>query len=286
MTRKTLVYILALWLLSWFALSACQTPQRRPLPSPRQPNAAESGQNTGQQAKQSVRVDRVYRQVQMFNGKSGIYAKNLKTGQTIANHEHDIFPTASTHKLVVALAVYKYLYDEADKAEKREYDEQIKKMMTVSDNPAFYQLLDELEKNKPRALTQVLLDLGLTRTRIHSREAWRQFGYHSVTTPYEMAKVFETIYQGEYLGKKKSGILKEELAQTIFKEEIPRFISRSKIMHKVGSLPGVLCDVGIVDDGKDQILISVYTKTNRSEEYASSFIAEVSSKLYQELRSH
>jgi beta-lactamase class A len=73
------------------------------------------------------------------------------------------------------------------------------------------------------------------------------------------------------------------LTNSIFQEEIPRYMD-TPVMHKVGQLDDILCDVGVVDDGKDQILISVFTKTDQSEEYASDFIAGISAKLYNELR--
>lgn len=271
--KKTLI----LFLLLMFMLSACsflQPPQQKPAENPPQANqpASESMEN------------RIRRDAEAFNGKSGIFAKNLQNGKTIAINENRIFPTASTHKLVVALATYKYLYASVPADRQKQYDVYIKKMMQVSDNPSFHQLVRELETRKPDALGQVLKDLQLKNTWIHSEEAFRKYGYHSVTTPKEMATVFETIYREQYLGKQMSAILKEELAKTIFQEEIPRFMQKNKVMHKVGSLPGMLCDVGIIDDGKDQILISVFTTSQQSEKQSSLYIAEASAKLYNALR--
>lgn len=218
-----------------------------------------------------------------FAGTAGVYAKNLNTGATFSFNQDTVFPTASTHKLVVALATYKYLYPNASQAKRKLYDENIKKMITVSDNPAFYEMLDEIEKTQPDALTKVLADLNLVRTRIHSKEAFATYGYHSVTTPYEMAVVLEAIQNEQYLGPDRSNFLKENLAKTIFKEEIPRFM-QAKVMHKTGELPGVLTDVGIIDDGKNQILISAYTTPRQESEQASTFIAQTSAKIYNLLR--
>ncbi|WP_312515897.1 serine hydrolase [Anaerospora sp.] len=229
-------------------------------------------------------VDKLHSSAKQFDGKAGIYAKNLQTGQTVSYNENEVFPTASTHKLVVSLAVYKYMYAEASKEKKKQYDQHIKDMLVVSDNPAFYTLLKEIEAEKPAALTQVLTDLGLVKTRIHSEEAFEQYKYHSVTTPREMAIVFERIYREDYVAKEFSTILKEELAHTIYREEIPRFMNHSRVLNKVGALPGVLCDVGLVDDGRDQILISAYTTSDRSEDYASNFLAEISAQAYNALR--
>lgn len=218
-----------------------------------------------------------------FSGKAGVYAKNLNSGATFSYNQDAIFPTASTHKLVVCLATYKYLYDSATPAKQREYNQHVKKMITVSDNPSFYTMLEEIGKKHPDALTKVLSDLKLTHTRIHSREAFEKYGYHSVTTPYEMAVVFETIDKEQYLGHDKSAYLKDNLSKTIFKEEIPRYM-QTKVMHKTGELPGILTDVGIIDDGRSRILISSYTMPKKGSQQASNFMATTSSKLYNLLR--
>jgi beta-lactamase class A len=184
---------------------------------------------------------------------------------------------------MVALAVHKYLYPTASAYKKELCDQQIEAMITVSDNDSFYALLEELDANKSDALNRVGKDLRLKRTQIHSEDAFKRFKYHSVTTPYEMAKVLETIHSDKYLGKQRSTQYKDQLANTIFNDEIPRFML-TKVMHKTGELDNVLCDVGVVDDGKDQILISVYTTTDREGPYASDFIANTAAKLYNVLR--
>lgn len=255
-----------------FAACAPAPPAPKPAPGPQAESAPAD-------PAQGVRLE-----AGRFDGQAGIFAKNLGSGRTIEVNADKIFPTASTHKLVVALAVYRYLYPDASPAQKHEYDQAIKAMMVTSDNPSFYRLLDEIAARRPDALTRVLTDLRLTHTRIHSGEAFRRYGYHSVTTPREMAAVFEAIYNESYLGKEMSAILKEELANTVFREEIPRFMQKSRVMHKVGSLPGLLCDVGIVDDGRDRILISVFATTRRPEAYASNFIAHASAAAYNALR--
>lgn len=218
-----------------------------------------------------------------FHGDAGIYAKNLNTGSVISYNQNKIFPTASTHKLVVALAVYKYLYPQATANQKKLYDSQVRKMIKTSDNPAFFTLLDEIATYKAQSLQQVLVDLNLKNTWIHSDKAYQLYGYYSVTTPYEMGVVMEAIYHEKYLGPDRSAFLKKELANTIFHDEIPRFM-QTKVMHKIGQLKQFLCDVGIVDDGNQKILISIFTVTDKSEDYASQFIAETSAKVYKALK--
>ncbi|MDF2633320.1 MAG: hypothetical protein K0R78_194 [Pelosinus sp.] len=217
-----------------------------------------------------------------FDGRVGVFAKNLNTGRTIEFNQDDIFPTASTSKLVVALATYKYLYPQAGSAKASQYDQQIELMMTVSDNNAFQELLDEMDTNNRGVLTKVVKNLQLRKTQIHSEDAFKKYQYHSVTTPYEMGRVFEKIYTGKYLNKSKSEQLKYELANTIYNDEIPRYM-QTPVFHKVGELDEILCDVGVIQDGHDPILISFFTVTG-DHTYSSNFIADESAKLYNALR--
>lgn len=218
-----------------------------------------------------------------FSGKVGVFAKNLKTGKTIEFNKDQIFPTASTSKLVVALATYKYLYPKAGVDKTNLYDQDINRMMTVSDNGAFQELLDEIAaSNKKDALANVVKDLRLSQTQIHSEDAFKRYQYHSITTPYEMSKVFESIYTNKYLDKDQSERMKSGLANSIFHDEIPRYMLTT-VFHKVGELDDILCDVGVIQDGHDPILISFYTST-ADHEYSSKFIATQSAKLYNALR--
>ncbi len=218
-----------------------------------------------------------------FAGTVGVYAKNLRTGKTFAYNQDAVFPAASTAKLVVSAALYKYLYPAAGPAKKALYDQSVDDMIIVSGNDSYSDMLAEIDAVRPDALQRVEKDLRLRKTLVHSKEAYKRYNYHSVTTPYEMAKVMEEIYRGRYLGKQKSDELKGRLANTIFRDEIPRYME-TPVMHKVGALDNLLCDVGIVDDGRDQILISVYTLTEQPEAYASDYIAKTAAKAYNALR--
>lgn len=220
--------------------------------------------------------------LKQFSGQTGVFAKNLKTGKTIKYNQDQVFPTASTSKLVVALGAYKYLYPLVDAAKRTEYDQDIDVMIKVSDNTAFEALLDEADAMKKDAFLRVEKDLGLKKTKIHDEGAFASYGYHSITTPYEMSRVMETIYNEKYLKREQVRQLKDDLSNTIFQDEIPRYM-QTPVFHKVGELDDVLCDVGVIQDGRDPILISFYTRT-ADHEYSSDFIAKTSAKLYNALR--
>lgn len=220
--------------------------------------------------------------LKQFNGQVGVFARNLKTGKTIKYNQDVVFPTASTSKLVVALATYKYLYPKAPSYKQNEYDQDIDMMIKVSDNNTFNALLNEFDATKKDGFDKVQKDLRLSKTEIHDEQAFKKYNYHSVTTPYEMSKVIEAIYKERYIDKKNVRRLKDDLANTIYNDEIPRYM-QVPVFHKVGELDDVLCDVGVVQDGHDPILISFYTRTS-DHSYSSDFIANVSAKLYNALR--
>lgn len=235
------------------------------------------------QAMAASPLDReIQNDLKRFDGRVGVFAKNLNTGKTIEFNSDVIFPTASTSKLVVALATYKYLYPQAAPNKASQYDQQIEQMMTVSDNNSFQELLDEMDTNNKDVLPKVTKNLQLRKTQIHSEDAFQKYQYHSVTTPYEMGKVFEKIYTNKYLNKSKGEQLKYELANTIYNDEIPRYM-QTPVFHKVGELDDILCDVGVIQDGHDPILISFFTAAG-DHTYSSDFIAGESAKLYNALR--
>lgn len=217
-----------------------------------------------------------------FNGRVGVYAKNLKTGKSYGFKDNDVFPAASTSKLVVSLATYKYLYPKATEVKKAEYDDGVNAMLTISDNEYFTAFLGEFDTRNKSELARTVKDLGLKRTQIHSEDAFKRYQYHSVTTAYEMGRVLETIYRDKYIPKDKTLQMKDELRNSIFHDEIPRYME-TPVVHKIGQINDVLCDVGIIEDGHAPILVSVYTLTD-DESYASDFIASIAAKLYNALR--
>jgi len=227
-------------------------------------------------------ADDIYQDVNNFDGIVGIYAKNLNTGQTIAYQSDLVFPMASTNKLIVAMAVYKYMYPNASEESKKHYDECVEAMIKFSDNDAVQELLDEIVGSDANVLKMVISDMKLKQTRILDEDSFQTYGYHNVTTAREMGIVMENLVIMNYLDEQKTELLKYELANTIYNDGLPRHI-KSKVMHKVGELDQLNCDVGVVDDGNNQILISIYTIDIYGDDHASDFIAKISYKIYKYL---
>lgn len=223
--------------------------------------------------------------VSSFAGNVGIYAKNLRTGKEIRVNADEVFATASTNKLIAAMGVYKYIYDKASQDEQTRFEAAIERMMRVSDNDAYFESIDAIRAVWGEEILGYIVrnDLGLAATYVNSPVSFEQYQYSSVTTAYEMGEVFEKLYAGKYIGEERSGRMLNYLAHTIFNDEIPRFFPDKLVMHKIGSLDDYLNDVGIVQMGPEPILISVFTRTDEGEDYASHFIAAIAYLVVQRL---
>lgn len=219
-----------------------------------------------------------------FQGTVGVYAKNLKTGQTAVLNPDDIFAAASTIKVPVSVIVYRHFYDRADPASRDVYDTGVELMMTISDNDYFANFLDEIEEAiGPEKIRQHFATLGITRTTIRDDKARQAFGYSNVTTARDMGLIFEQFYLGNLISAEKTSFMNNALANTIFPDELPRYMQNRRVMHKIGELDDVLADVGIVEGSTGPVLISIFTETPIDIDYASDYIAAMSACVYTKL---
>ena len=219
-----------------------------------------------------------------FQGAVGVYAKNLKTGQTVVLNPDDIFAAASTIKVPVSIVVYRHFYDQADPATRDVYDTGVELMMTISDNDYFADFLDKIEDViGPEKIRQHFATLGMTSTTIRDAKARQAFGYSNVTTARDMGLIFEQFYLGNFISVEKTNFMKTALANTIFADELPRYMQDRRVMHKIGELDDVLADVGIVEGPGGPVLISIFTETPVDIDYASDYIAAMSACVYTKL---
>ena len=219
-----------------------------------------------------------------FQGAVGIYAKNLRTGQVLVLNPDDIFAAASTIKVPVSVVVYRHFYEQADSETQQMYDTGVELMLTVSDNDYFADFLDEIEETiGPEIMQEHFALLGLKNTTIRDPQAREAFGYSNVTTAMDMGLFFEQLYLGKLINSEKTNFMKDALAETVFDEELPRYMQDRRVLHKIGELDDVLADVGIVEGENGPILISIFTETPLEIDYASDYIAMMSACIYQRL---
>lgn len=210
--------------------------------------------------------------INSFQGKVGIYIKDLTTGKEVSINGNEVFPTASTSKVIVTLAAYKYPY-RIPEENRANMPALVSDMIIYSSNEAFWELAEQL--GSP-TLETTCRDLGLRNTAIHNEAAYQRTGYHSITTPRDMGKALESLLSGRYIGSKNSKTILGLMEKGIYNDEIPRLLpSNTPVAHKPGELDDILCDAGIVFNAKRPYLISVYTKTDEGSSAASDMIADI-----------
>ncbi len=232
-----------------------------------------------------------------FNGDIGIYVKNLRTGKTVSINADTIFPTASIVKVPILIGVMdkiqkgemKYeqeivykdslLYEGEDilgsfkDNEKIAIKKVVMLMMTTSDNTASLWL--QSLAGKGSRINEILDSLGMKSTRVNSRTPGRennrtQYGWGQ-TTPFEMAKLFEMIYN-------------YQIISPVFSEKMMRILGRNfwdaEALSQIPPNIEVFCKNGAVNASRSEVLLanavhnpyiySIFTKNNKDISWGDS----------------
>lgn len=232
-----------------------------------------------------------------FNGDIGIYVKNLRTGKIVSINADTIFPTASIVKVPILLGImdkiqkgelqydqeiiYKdsLLYEGEDILGSFKHNEKIalKKvvmlMMTTSDNTASLWL--QSLAGKGTRINEILDSLGLKNTKVNSRTLGResnrtQYGWGQ-TTPSEMAKLFEMIYNYQIISPGKSEKMMRVLGRNFWDAEalsqIPPFI---EVFCKNGAVNASRSEVLLANAVQNPYIFSIFTKNNKDVSWGDS----------------
>ena len=245
-------------------------------------------------------------------GKVALFAKDLKTGATLAFDADRPVPTASVIKVPIMLeAMYevkagKHRLDEKLKLTKANQvegsgvltmlqpgleltlEDAITLMIVESDNTATNLVIDDI--GIP-AVNARIAQMGLKDTYLYKKVFMppvgptpadqKKFGLGK-TTPREMAQILESIERCDLADKalcdKMIGIMRNQQTRTM----IPRYIESgdtsvetSAIANKTGSEDDVRNDVGIVYTKHGAIVISAFTYNNKDQSWTVENAAEV-----------
>jgi beta-lactamase class A len=245
-------------------------------------------------------------------GKVAFYAKDLKTGATVAIDPDVPVPTASVIKLPIMVEAFyevragKHRLDERLKLTKANQVEgsgvltllqpgleptlqdAITLMITQSDNTATNMVIDDIGI---AAVNERIAAMGLKNTYLYKKVFMppqgpmpadqKKFGLGK-TTAREMAQVLESIQRCE-LGdaafcKQMIGILKNQSVRTMiprYLEDVDTTETDSAIGNKTGSLDEVRNDVGIVYTKHGPIIISAFTYDNADHGWSVDNTAEI-----------
>lgn len=240
-----------------------------------------------------------------YQGRVGIYIRDLETGKTWDYNADRQFPSASLIKVPIMAAVFEKIRAGALTLDTqirltRSYRvggsgslkwvrdgtslsvmEIIYKMITESDNTATKMLIDSVGMDY---LSTAFAAMGLERTNItpegmslSSRPVRRE----NYTTPREMGSLMERIYAGELVSRDASEFMLDVLKHTKSRSRLRKGLPLGwEIGHKTGLLRRNCHDVGIVFSPRGDFVIAVLTSQAPNYTIAKNFIAKVAKLTY------
>jgi beta-lactamase class A len=236
-----------------------------------------------------------------LDGVMGIAIVDLTDGRDYSLHANDVFPQASSIKICVLAELYRqaqagklkltdvYTMNAADLVQdsdimggltpgvtKITLRDLATMMVAVSDNSATNVLIDRVGMENVNAF---LGSLGLHNTRLRRKmmdiKAAGE-GRENVSTPDEMSKLLQSLYQGKILNRELTDDFFQVLA-THKDSWIPRDLPQDlKIADKPGALEGVRNDSGVIFVDKRPYVLCVMTTYLRHERDGEEAISKIS----------
>jgi len=268
-----------------------------------QKSAPASGTDDLLWKKLQARIDEM---AERFDGVMGVAIVDLTDDRAILKNADRGFPTASSIKITILLELYRqeqlarggtpgkaklddgYTFEAKNLVDGSQIMAGLTPGVTrltnrdlaqftvaVSDNAAANVLIDRVGMQNVNA---TLRNLGLTKTMLRRKMmdiAAAKRGDENVSTPQEMTRLLQAIYQGKALDK---GLTEAFMKQLSTKKEsyIPRQLPPDvPVANKPGDLDGVRTDSGIVFAKNRPFAISVMTTYDRDERAAEGAIAAI-----------
>jgi N-acyl-D-aspartate/D-glutamate deacylase/beta-lactamase class A len=219
-----------------------------------------------------------------YDGRLGLYAKELTRGEEFALRADETFPQASSIKIPILVEVHRQAKEgtlDLDELRSIHGDEGVggsgvigalasessrfslrdlaTLMILESDNTATNVLLDRVGMER---VNRTLEEWGFEKTRVRRRmmdAAAQARGEENLSTPREAARLLEGIFRDERLGRATCldllAVLKKPKEGPIARGVPPG----TAVANKTGGIPGVACDVGIVYLPRRPFVLAVMT---------------------------
>lgn len=236
-----------------------------------------------------------------LDGVMGVFITDLTDGRHYSLHADDVFPQASSIKICVLAELYRqaqqgklkltdmYTVNAADLVQDSDImggltpgvtqitlRDLATMMVAVSDNSATNVLIDRvgMENVNSFLTSQGLRDTRLRRKMMDLKAAGE--GRENVSTPGEMSRLLEALYQGKVLNKDLTADFFKVLA-THKDSWIPRLLPEDlKIADKPGALEGVRNDSGVIFVEKRPYILCVMTTYLGRERDGEEAISKIS----------
>ena len=240
-----------------------------------------------------------------LDGVMGVAILDLTTGQKFLLHPDEIFPQASSIKITVLAELYRqaqegklkltdvYTVQQSDLVPDSDImggltpgitsitlRDLATMMITVSDNSAANVLIERLGMDQVNALMD---SLGLTHTRLRRKMMdlkAAEEGRENISTPHEMMRLLEALYQGKVLNPAMTDDFFQVLSN-VKNNPIPRGLPDGvRVASKSGELEGVRNDSGIVYAQHRPFVICVMTTYLSRERDGEDAIRKVALSAY------
>ena len=234
----------------------------------------------------------IQKQVTGFNGVIGVYVKNLKTGKEAVFNADTVFPTASTIKVPIMVAVF-------DKIEKKELDYfqpltySVKKELYNGDDGLIASLQDSAKvplsqvqmlsictsdnsaslwlqelAGTGTVINQLMESIGLKNTRVNSRtpgrESHRQVYGWGQTTPREMASLLVKIRNRAIISPAACDEMYRILGTIYYRDRaLSQIPPEIKTASKQGMVSAARSEVVLVNAPHGDYVFAVYTKNQK-----------------------
>jgi beta-lactamase class A len=236
-----------------------------------------------------------------LDGVMGVSIVDLSDGRRYSLHPDEVFPQASSIKICILVELYRqaqqgklkltdmYTVNAADLVQdsdimggltpgvtKITLRDLATMMVAVSDNSAANVLIDRVGMEN---VNSFLSSFGLQKTRLRRKMMDLKAageGRENISTPDEMSKLLQALYEGKILNQEMTADFFKVLA-THKDSWIPRDLPDDlKIANKPGALEGVRNDSGIVFVEKRPYIISVMTTYLHRERDGEEAISNIS----------
>ena len=216
-----------------------------------------------------------------YQGKFGIFIKNLKTNETFSLNENQFFKPASFYKLKLMVLAFKAL-KEGQLSEDDVLSADIKELNDSFDIATETAELTEgtIELTVKSALEQMITishnysALLLTKTLAAENLA-------EDTTAKEIAQFFDSLYKGEIIDAEYSKKMLDLLSRQKINDRISKYLPKEiKIAHKTADIDFFEHDAGVVFTPKGDYIIVILTESGKPESTGEK-IAEISKSVYE-----
>jgi beta-lactamase class A len=210
-----------------------------------------------------------------LDGVMGVSIIDLVDGHKYLLHANDVYPQASSIKICVLAELYRQAQQGKLKLTDM-YTVNAADLVQDSDNSATNVLIDRVGIENVNAFlsAQGLRDTRLRRKMMDLKAAGE--GRENISTPNEMSKLLQSLYQGKILNKEMTDDFFKVLA-THKDSWIPRNLPDDlKIADKPGALEGVRNDSGVIFVDKRPYILCVMTTYLRRERDGEEAISNIS----------